>query len=62
MLTALFIISAVANVIAFTMWQITRNELTQYRLLYAQLEHYLEDARAKYWDARHKLDKLEKSG
>ena len=60
MLTTLFTISAIANVIAFTMWQVTRNELTQYRLLYAQLEHFLADTRAKYYDALHNIDKLEK--
>lgn len=56
MLTTLLIISAIANVIAVAMWQTTRNELTQYRLMYAQLEHFLEDTRAKYWDVKHKLE------
>lgn len=58
MLTTLLVASLVANVIAVAQWQVTRNELTQYRLLYAQLEHFLEDTRAKYWEVKHQLDKL----
>lgn len=57
-MTIILIVSLIANIIAVALWQVTRNELTQWRLLYSQQEHFLEDTRAKYWDVQHQLGKL----